>query len=67
MEPITSREAIATDADDRAKWWVKNPHQPVPRNPYDANLQPEHFQAWRASFERYLLAYSAPEGVEGGA
>lgn len=61
IEPITSREAIATDADERAKWWVTNPHQPVPGNPYDANLQPEHFQAWRASFERSLLLHSTGE------
>lgn len=63
---MTERAEIAQAADTAAAEWVKNPTAPKPQNPYDAVLQPHMHAAWRAGFERSLLAHSAPEG-EGSA
>lgn len=61
MTTISSREAIARDAEDKAAAWVRNPLAPSPVNPFCKREQPDHYKVWRATFERFLLAYSAPE------
>jgi len=59
--PIMSRDKIARLADDAAADWVTNPSRAKPLNPFDAYEQPEHYAAWRASFERALLVRSTRE------
>lgn len=66
MGPVTSRERIAQQADEAARWWVAAPNFPKPKNPFDEAIHPEHHAEWKASFERYLLVHSAP-AAEGGA
>jgi hypothetical protein len=61
MSCIQNREAIAARAEDAARTWVANPRQPRPANPFDEDLQPDHFHQFRASLERWLVALSAPE------
>jgi hypothetical protein len=63
-EPIVSREAISEQAREAARAWVANPKLPKPANPYPFGS--DAAKAWKADFERWLLAESAPDG-EGSA
>jgi hypothetical protein len=58
---ITSRTVIAAMADEAAQHWTAHRDQPKPANPFSPIADPEHFREFAASFERFLLAYSAPE------
>lgn len=62
MEPVISRESIARLADAAAQRWVANPASAKPSNPFNRFGQPCAHAAWHASFERFLVLHSAPEG-----
>jgi hypothetical protein len=61
-EPVLSREEIARDADLAAAFFVAGGKKP--RNPFDEHVRPEAHAAWKAAFERYLLAHSVPDDCE---
>jgi hypothetical protein len=59
----TDREIISEQAHEAARSWVANPKMPKPANRYPEGT--EAAKVWKAAFERYLLAESAPD-AEGG-
>jgi hypothetical protein len=61
VNTIRTRESIARNAEAAALVWSRNPHHPKPANPHDAFLEPEHHREWQASFERFLVQFTAPE------
>lgn len=61
MEPITSIETIARQASDAAAAWVGG--SPLPVNPYDRHLQPEHHAEWKRRFEIALVRLSAKDAA----
>jgi hypothetical protein len=63
-EPNVSRESISEQAHEAARSWVANPRMPKPVNPYPAAT--DAARRWKADFERWLLAESAPD-AEGSA
>lgn len=56
-EPILTREAIARDAESAARHAAAT--GVTPANPHP--IASDAAAAWKAAFERYLQAYSAPE------
>lgn len=60
-EPILSREAIARHAEAAAARFAAAPTGAAePANPHP--IGSDAAAAWKACFERYLLAHTAPEG-----
>lgn len=58
-EPILTREAIATLADDAARAYAAAPaNSTLPANPFPVGS--DAAAAWKASFERFLLLHTAP-------
>lgn len=62
MEQILSREEIALDADAAAQRFIATGVEQ--ENPFVSGT--EAHREWRASYQRFLLKWSAPE-AEGGA
>lgn len=62
MEPILPREAIAEDAKTAAERAIATGC--VQPNPHLQDTAA--WSLWRSVHERWLLALTAPEGVEGG-
>jgi hypothetical protein len=58
-----SREAIAVQADEAAQRTTAGGLMQA--NPYEAGT--DDAKCWHAAYCRYLLKYSAPAEVEGGA
>lgn len=55
--PIVTREEIAAHAEPAARDWATNPQGDPPHCPYPEGS--DACAAWKATFQRFLLLYSA--------
>jgi hypothetical protein len=61
-EPVVTREEVARLAEPAAREWAINPSAPEPKCPYPESS--DAAAAWRATLQRFLLAYSSTVGEE---
>jgi hypothetical protein len=63
--PTPCKLVIASMADAAAREWVtgyqRDLKAPKPPNPFNKEVDAEHFQAWAVAFERFLVLYSCAE------